>query len=180
MRGTLLVLCILALDSTADALKLLSAARRARLLVACESEPKRRPMVESAASRKADLMKASERAYNEEEEKALRICRIEFAPYPAGKYNKIASEEEGLGKAAAFDQCRKDLPALASWSDLEIESTFTALKVRQYPPRWPYAYPATLAHLYRVNVWSANRLSCLMIITLGSARSLHRRRPRNF
>ena len=72
-------------------------------------------------------MQANEREYNEAEEKALRVCRIEFAPYPAGKYNKIASLEEGLGPKAAFDQARKDLPALASWSDLEIEATYTSL-----------------------------------------------------
>ena len=45
-------------------------------------------------------------SYNDEEDKALRVCRIEFAPYPAGKYNKIV--DEGEGRTAAFDQCRND------------------------------------------------------------------------
>ena len=85
---------------------------------------------ESAATRAAAERAANLRTFNADEETALRVCRIEFAPYPAGKYNKI--EEEG-GRAAAFDQCRKDLPALSSWSDLEIEATYTSLKVRQLP-----------------------------------------------
>ena len=65
-------------------------------------------------------------SYSAEEDKALRVCRIEFAPYPAGKYNKIV--DEGDGRAAAFDQCRQDLPALASWSDEEIEATYNAIQ----------------------------------------------------
>ena len=46
----------------------------------------------------------------------------------AGKYNKIASEETGLGRAAAFEAARKDFPALSSWSDDEIEATYTLMK----------------------------------------------------
>ena len=58
------------------------------------------------------------------------MCRIEFAPYPSGKYDKIVCE--GAGKAAAFDQCRKDLPALSSWSDEEIKATYDSLKVAMH------------------------------------------------
>lgn len=94
----------------------------------CETEPDESPQFESAASIAAAKRRAIARtSYNAEEEKALKVCRIEFAPYPAGKYNKLASLEDS---AAAFDQCRKDLPALKSWSDEEIEATYTLLKVR--------------------------------------------------
>ena len=100
-----------------------------------EGEQPRRKL-ESPASIAAEKMKALARTYNPEEEKALRTCRIEFAPYPAGKYNKIASEDEGLGREAAFEQVRKDLPALASWSDDEIEATYTLMKVRERTAGW--------------------------------------------
>lgn len=81
------------------------------------------------AGRAAGLrLSAARTSYSAEEEKALRVCRIEFAPYPAGKYNKIV--EDGDGRAAAFDACRRDLPALASWSDEEIEATYDQIKVQ--------------------------------------------------
>lgn len=91
-----------------------------------EGEP-RTGRVESAASIAAAQMRANVRSYNAEEEKALRVCRIEFAPYPSGKYNKLEGED-GPGRVAAYEQCRKDLPALSSWSDDEIEATFTYMQ----------------------------------------------------
>ena len=36
--------------------------------------------------------------------------------------------EDGPGRVAAYEQCRKDLPALSSWSDAEIEATFTYMQ----------------------------------------------------
>ena len=71
--------------------------------------------------------KAAREGLTKEEEKALRVCRIEFAPYPSGKYNKLEGED-GPGRVAAYEQCRKDLPALSSWSDDEIEATFTYMQ----------------------------------------------------
>ena len=91
-----------------------------------EGEP-RTGRVESAASIAAAQMRANVRSYNAEEETALRVCRIEFAPYPSGKYNKLEGED-GPGRVAAYEQCRKDLPALSSWSDDEIEATFTYMQ----------------------------------------------------
>jgi len=91
-------------------------------------------LLESEASIAAKERAANVRTANAEEEKALRVCRIEFAPYPEGKYNKIISDEDKVypdaaeRRRAAFDACRKDLPALASWSNIEIEATYNALE----------------------------------------------------
>lgn len=116
---------------------------------------------------------------NRSRQQALRICRIEFAPYPAGKYNKMASDEEGgVGKAAAYDQVRKDLPALASWSDLEIESTFTALKVRLRLLCSAAAFAAVSALSPSRRIVRLYMTASLLRDRLGSALAAHRRRQR--
>ena len=81
------------------------------------------------------------------QEKALRKTRLDFGGYPAGPYYTLEQES---GKAAAYDQVRKDHPVLAEWSDDEIKATVenlqsTVAELLIYSPIGPFIVLSAIA-----------------------------------
>jgi hypothetical protein len=87
------------------------------------------------------------RAYNAEEETALRPVRRAFGGYPAGKYYTLREEE---GPSAAYDAVRSDYPVLEGWSDDEIRDTLydmnsTLAELLLYSPIGPFIVLSAIA-----------------------------------